>query len=146
MSIETLLPVARSRLVTLSDDAPLIRAAQMLRSGTDILAICTVEGKLRGVITKTDVVSQISQCAGNSCTRPAILAMTQDVMVCRSGDSLTDLWDRMKDRGLKNVPYVDQDLRPVGIINARDLLQDLLKESTDEESMMRDYVMGVGYR
>jgi hypothetical protein len=30
--------------------------------------------------------------------------------------------------------------------SARDMLQALLKESNSEEAMMRDYVMGVGYR
>ena len=72
--------------------------------------------------------------------------MTPDVVLCRSGDVLEDLWDRMKERGLKNAPFVDQDLRPLGVLNARDMLQALLKVSSWEESMMRDYVMGVGYR
>ena len=146
MSIEILLPIARSRLVTLADDAPLIRAAELLRSGTDILVVCNAENVLRGVITKTDIVSQIAQCQGSGCIKAAASAMQQDVMLCRAGDSLADLWARMRERGLKNVPYVDQDLRPLGIMNARDLLQEMLKESTDEEAMMRDYVMGVGYR
>ncbi|MHA6692721.1 CBS domain-containing protein [Devosia sp. A449] len=146
MFVEILLPAARERLVTIAEDAPLIKAAQLLRSGTDILAVCNSSGVLLGVITKTDVVSQISQCQGASCIRPASLAMTQDVMLCRTGDSLEDLWARMNERALKNVPFVDQDTQPVGILNARDMLQALLKESTNEEAMMRDYVMGVGYR
>lgn len=146
MLIERLLPIARSRLVTLADDAPLIRAAELLRSGTDILAVCNAEGILLGVITKTDVVSQMAQCQGGGCIRPAASAMQQDMVLCSSDESLADLWARMRERGLKNVPYVDQDLRPLGIINARDLLQEMLKESSDEEAMMRDYVMGVGYR
>jgi len=49
----------------------------------------------------------------------------------------------MKERGLKNIPVADQDLQ--GVLNARDILQVLLKESEDEEAMLRDYVMGVGY-
>lgn len=146
MFVEILLPLARERLITIAEDAPLIKAAQLLRSGTDILAVCNSGGVLLGVITKTDVVSQISQCQGAGCIRAASSAMTQDVMLCRTGDSLEDLWARMNERALKNVPFVDQDFHPVGILNARDMLQALLKESTNEEAMMRDYVMGVGYR
>lgn len=56
-----------------------------------------------------------------------------------------DVWVRMKERGLKNIPVADQDLRPLGVLNALDILQVLLKESEDEEAMLRDYVMGVGY-
>ena len=146
MFVETLLPAARERLVTIADDAPLIQAARLLRSGTDILVVCSSAGLLRGVITKTDVVAQIAQCQGSGCLALTSVAMTQDVMLCRSGDLLEDLWKRMKERSLKNIPFVDQDSRPLGVLNARDLLQSLLNESSWEESMMRDYVMGVGYR
>ena len=51
----------------------------------------------------------------------------------------------MKERKSKNIPVVDQDSRPIGLLHARDILQVLLKESEDEESMLRDYVMGIGY-
>jgi hypothetical protein len=33
----------------------------------------------------------------------------------------------------------------MGVLHARDILQVLLTESEDEESMLRDYVMGIGY-
>ncbi|HEY5380394.1 MAG TPA: CBS domain-containing protein [Pseudolabrys sp.] len=52
----------------------------------------------------------------------------------------------MKERGLKNVPVVDEDSRPIGLLHARDILQVLLNESEDEETLLRDYVMGIGYR
>jgi len=51
----------------------------------------------------------------------------------------------MKERKLKNIPVVDKDSRPVGVLHARDILQVLLAESKDEEAMLRDYVMGIGY-
>lgn len=146
MFVENLMPIARERLVILADNAPLIEAARLLQSGTDILLVCSLAGLLRGVITKTDVVAQIRECQGSGCLALASIAMTQDVLLCRSGDLLDDLWKRMKERSLKNVPVVDDAYRPLGVLNARDLLQALLKESSVEEGMMRDYVMGVGYR
>jgi CBS domain-containing protein len=51
----------------------------------------------------------------------------------------------MKRRKLKNIPVVDKDSKPVGVVHARDILQVLLEESQDEEAMLRDYVMGIGY-
>jgi predicted transcriptional regulator len=146
MLVDELLPAARDRLSTIGDDAPLIEAARRLRSGVDILVVCSPAGLMRGVITKTDVVAQIGQCQGSACRSAASNSMARNVVSCRSGDSLEDLWNRMNERGLKNVPFVDQDFRPLGVLNARDMLQALLKESSWEESMMRDYVMGVGYR
>ena len=72
--------------------------------------------------------------------------MSRDVLACHPGDLLQDIWSRMKERGVKNVPITDLDGRPVGVLNARDALQVLLQEAEDEESLLRDYVMGIGYR
>jgi predicted transcriptional regulator len=146
MFVQDILPAARARLVTLKDDAPLTRAAHLLGSGTDILAVCGQDGKMVGVITKTDVVKQIGICQGEGCRKHAAAVMTNEIMLCQSGDKMAELWARMKTRGIKNVPYVDDDARPVGMINARDLLQALLGESVHEETLTRDYIMGVGYR
>lgn len=145
MLVERLLPATRERLVTIAGYAPLIEAARFLRAGTDLVVVCDSAGFLAGVITKTDVVSQISECQGSSCTAAASSVMTRDVVLCRPGDWLQDVWSRMKERGLKNVPVMDRESRPLGVLNARDALQALLQEVQDEESLLRDYVMGVGY-
>ena len=52
----------------------------------------------------------------------------------------------MKERGLFHVPVVDDNLAPLGVINARDVLLVLLEGSEYEEALLRDYVMGIGYR
>ena len=72
--------------------------------------------------------------------------MTRDVLSCRADDPLSDLWSQMKQRGIKNVPLVDEELKPVGIVTARDVLQILLGDAESEEALLRDYVMGFGYR
>ena len=146
MFVEELLPKARERLVTIADNVPLIQAAKLLQSGTDLVIVCDSAGLLVGVITKTDIVAQISHCQGASCIIAAASVMTRDVVLCGSKDLLHDVWTRMKARGLKNVPVIDQESRPLGLLHARDILQLLLTESESEDAMLRDYVMGVGYR
>jgi CBS domain-containing protein len=145
MYVERLLPAAREKLVTIADDAPLTEAANFLRKGTDLVIVCGSAGLVTGVITKTDVVGQMSRCQGASCTMAASLAMTRDVVICRPDELLRDVWKRMKERKLKNIPVLGQDSRPLGVLHARDILQVLLEESEDEESILRDYVMGMGY-
>lgn len=146
VSIERLLPAARARLVTIADDAPLVDVARLLRAGTDLVVVCARAGAVAGVITKTDVVARIGECRGSACTTAAATVMSADVFRCSPDDLVRDVWSRMKARGLKNVPVVDTDLRPIGVLNARDALGVLLQEAEDEESLLRDYVMGVGYR
>lgn len=145
MFVERLLPIARTRLVTIADDAPLVQAATSLRAGIDLVMVCDSGGLLVGVITRTDIVSQVGRCQGAGCITTVALAMTRDVVLCRTNDLLHDVWLRMKERGLKNIPVTDQHLRPQGMLHARDILQVLLQESEDEEAMLRDYFLCIGY-
>ena len=145
MYVEGLLSAAREKLVTIRDDAPLMEAANLLHKGTDLVVVCNSAGLVAGVITKTDVVGQMSRCQGASCTMAASSTMSRDVLTCRPDELLQDVLNRMKERKVKNIPVVDRDSRPVGILHARDILQILLGESEIEEAMLQDYVMGIGY-
>lgn len=146
MPVEVLLSSASEHLTTIADSALLIEAATLLRTGIDLIAVCAADGKVIGVLTKTDVVEQISHCEGASCTCSVASVMKRDLLVCRVGDALPALWLQMRERGLKNVPLVDEDMRPLGVVTARAALQVLLRESENEEVLLRDYVMGFGYR
>lgn len=144
--VEQLLSKARERLATIAKDAPLIEAAARLRPRIELVIVCDAAGLLAGVITKTDIVNQISHCQGASCVTAAAIVMTSEVLLCRPADSLSDVWNRMKERGLKNVPVVDDESRLLGLLHARVILQVLLNDAKDTEAMLQDYVMGVGYR
>jgi CBS domain-containing protein len=147
MVVERMLPIAYNRLVTIRDDAPLIGAARLLRDlDRDLVVVCNSDGLLVGVITKTDVVRQISHCNGAGCMTAASSVMTRAVVLCRPDDRLNEVWSAMKERHLKHVPVVDQEVRPLGVLNARDALEALLEEVEYEEVLLRDYVMCVGYR
>jgi CBS domain-containing protein len=145
--VETIMPVARQRLVTIGDNAPLAEAAKFLDGRhINLVVVCDNRGAVVGVITRTDIVRQMSLCLGRGCTSPAATVMTRDVIYCRPSDSLEDVWSIMKERKLLHVPIVGEDLRPLGVINARDALLALLEGSEYESSLMRDYVMGIGYQ
>jgi CBS domain-containing protein len=146
MFVEEMVPAAREQLVTIREDAPLIEAAGLLSAGTDIVLVCTGDGELAGLVTKTDVVRQISRCEGASCTCPVATVMTRNVLSCRGTDRLADVSSRMKDRHLKNIPIVDRDNRPLGVLTARSILRVLLGDAEFDEAQLMDYVKGVGYR
>lgn len=111
-----------------------------------MLLVCDAAGRLAGVLTKTDVVRQTGRCAGASCTAPVVEAMTRDVTTVTPDGWLQDVWDIMKARGFKNIPIVDANRHPLGVLNARDVLQTLLQEVREEEDLLHDYVMNIGYR
>lgn len=146
MFVEDMAQVAREMLVTISDDAMLIDVARLLSSGTDLVVVCSAADTLQGVVTKTDVVKQIGACQGAASTRPVSTALTRDVVRCPPADGLQDVAELMKQRRLKNVPVVDGEGRPIGLLSARAVLRVLLGDAEYEQAQLTDYVKGVGYR
>lgn len=142
--IRAILPTVKEQLVTINSDAPLVDAARLLsKRHTNLVIVCDADGLIIGVITKADVVKQISHCQGCSCTTMVSETMTRDVMSCNIDDSLLDAWLVMKDKGLRQIPIKNTDSKPVGVLYASDALQVLLKEVEYEEILLRDYVMGI---
>ena len=80
MYVKRLLPAAREKLATIGDDAPLMEAANLLHKGTDLLIVCDSAGLVAGVITKSDVVGQMSRCQGASCTMAASLTTSRVII------------------------------------------------------------------
>jgi CBS domain-containing protein len=147
MFVNAMLAGARERLALINHDAPLIHAARLLSEpAVNLVVVQNADGTLAGVITKTDVVRQISQCVGSSCTTAASAVMSREVTVCQPHELLTEVWSTMKKRGLKHIPVVDEQAHPLGVLYARDALQNLLLEVEYEELLLRDYVMGIGYQ
>lgn len=146
MFVEDMPKAARARLVLIAEDARLIDAARLLISGTDIVVVRNAEGVVQGVVTKTDVVRQMSVCQGAACQCPVSTVMTRNIVLCHGHDLLQEVSLRMKARNLKNIPVVDENNRPVGLLTARAVLRVLLGDAEVAEAQLVDYVSGVGYR
>lgn len=141
-----LLERARGRLVSVLMTVPLFDVAKLLHAGTDIVVVCDHQGRCLGVITKSDVVERVASPAGIDHTAPVASAMQRDVVICGVQDELHAIWAKMRSRDIKNVPVLDAERHPIGILNARDALDLMLNETENEEALLRDYVMGLGYR
>jgi len=147
MFAEQMLPRARERLATVGGAAPVKDAAELMsKPHTDIVVVCGEDGGMVGVVTKTDIVGQITRCTGGGCIARVDTIMARDVVFCRPDEPLQGIWAVMKARGLQRIPIVDGNRKPVGIIYARDILQCLLGEVENDEALLRDYVMDVGYQ
>ena len=147
MFVEQVLPQARERLATINAAASVTEAAELTsRLHADLVVVCNETGNMVGVITKTDIVAQIGRCGAGGCAARVDTIMTREVLSSQLKESLQDVWTAMKARGRRHVPVVDEDGKPLGILHTRDVLQSLLGEAKDEEALLRDYVMNVGYR
>ncbi len=170
MLVKSVLPLARRRLATIGPNAVLADAALALCDGLiNLVIVCNPDGTMGGVITTSDVIRCLSHCPCRSpepgggeeklhaagmeserrdlcaCAMSVVEVMTREIRSCRPNVLLSDVWTLMKKEGLLHVPVIDEDAKPLGVLNARDALQALLSEVEDEEGLLRDYVMGIGY-
>lgn len=146
MLIEDIPKSARAKLVVIRKDAKLIEAARFLSSGTDFLVVQDARGVIQGVVTRTDVVRQISSCRGASCLCPVSKVMTHEVVMCHGQDRVQDVALRMKARSPNFIPVVDDNNRTLRVLTSRSVLRALLGGAEDSEAQLVDYVSGVGYR
>ena len=72
--------------------------------------------------------------------------MVQQVTFCQPGDPLDEVLMKMQAQGLVHIPVIDGNRNPVGVVNARDALRVLMMQGQYEESLLRNYVMGIGYQ
>ena len=86
MFVAQMLSRARERLAVIEAEAPVKDAADLMsKPHTDLVVVCD-RGDMVGVVTKTDIVSQIRRCAGFGCTARVDSIMTRDVSSCRASD------------------------------------------------------------
>lgn len=138
---------ARGRLATLRQEAPVIDAASILANpATPLVVVCDAGGRAVGVISRMDLVKLLSRMNDAAFGMDAAAVMTRGFLSCREGDALQAVWEALSARGLRCTPVLDPDGRPVGVLHARELVRALLDEVTTEEMLLRDYVLGVGYR
>jgi CBS domain-containing protein len=147
MFVEQMLDSARERLVVIDAGATIRQAADLMsKPHVALIVVRGPDGRMVGVVTKTDLVAQMGRCSGGACSDRVDTIMTRDVLSCGANELLHDVWLVIKSRGLLRIPLLDPDGMPIGIVYARDALPNLLTEAEDEEQMLRDYVMNVGYQ
>ena len=146
MFVEQMLSRVCERLAVIDAGASVKDAADLMAEpATDLVIVCQ-GGAVTGVVTKTDIVVQISRNPRFDLGAPVETIMRRDVATCRSSDALSDVLQAMKERGVHRIPVVDDKHSPVGIIYARDALQCLLEEVEIDDELLRDFITGVGYR
>jgi CBS domain-containing protein len=146
MLVEQVLSRACERLAVIDAAASIRDAANLMTEPhTNLVVVCR-GGAAIGVITKKDIVAEISRCANFDLGAPVETVMTREVTHCLSSDPLAGVWETMKARDIQSVPVLDENRVPVGIVYARDALQCLLQEVETDDELVRDFISGVGYR
>jgi CBS domain-containing protein len=145
--VQHILETARKRLAVLSQDASLCDAAEILANPeTPLVVVCDREGSAVGVISRGDLVRVLATASEAALDLQADAIMTKAMLSCHVDEALQGVWTTLSSRSLRCAPVLDHDGRPQGIVHARDIAKALLNEVNEEELLLRDYVLGIGYQ
>jgi CBS domain-containing protein len=145
--IHHILEDARKRLAVLGPEALVAEAAVILANpNTPLVVVCDSEGIAVGVVSKSDIVKALAGARDAAVKMNTGDVMTNPVLSCHVDQTLQRVWDSMNARAIRSVPVIDDSGRPQGVVHARDLARALLKEVDEEELLLRDYVLGIGYQ
>jgi CBS domain-containing protein len=114
------------------------------RPGIGLLVVCSNTGAAIGVLSKSDLVRHLATAGATDA--PVAQLMSWPITSCKPDDDVYSVWQTMTVRKLQNVPVLDVDLMPLGILDIRDAMQVLFEHEQYQEQALIDYVTGVGYR
>lgn len=145
--VQHILEDARKRLAVLGREASVAEAAAILANpSTPLVVVCDNEGIAVGVVSKSNIVRALAVAKHDAVKMNAGDLMTDIVLSCHVDQTLQQVWDSMSARSVRSVPVMDDSGRPQGVVHARDLARALLSEVDEEEVLLRDYVLGIGYQ
>jgi CBS domain-containing protein len=139
--------VARSRLLSVNFEAPLVEVAALLSSAQiSVVVVSDAAGAPLGTITETVLIRRLGLGGADFFATVAGDVMTPGFASCAPEDLLSEVLATMHERGFIHVLLVDKGNRLLGVVNARDGLRALLAAGNHEEALLRNYVMGAGYQ
>lgn len=101
------------------------------RSGAVLLT--DAEGRLTGIFTDSDLARLIERRDDGALDRPICEQMTRGPATISSGEQMERAIDLLADRKLSELPVLDQDGRPLGLIDVTDIIG-LVPEPTPSKS------------
>ena len=145
MRIETLHPLTAARLAVIASDASLRTAAVTLSDRRfGLVVVCDKNRRAAGVVSKHDIVCHLTH-AGVA-DAPVANLMSRDIVSCGPEDDLHATWQRMAAQRLQNMPVLDADAKPLGVLDLRDALKALFEQEEYQERLLSNYVAGLGYQ
>ncbi|WP_460125171.1 CBS domain-containing protein [Stetteria hydrogenophila] len=107
--------------VTVDEKTPLKEAARrMCESRVGSVLVVNSEGRLVGIITERDLICLAYKEEGMDLQ--AWMAMTENPVTVGPDTPVDEVVEKMASSGVRHLPVVDKDGRPLGVISVRDVL------------------------
>ena len=124
-SVETL---AKRNLVTATPDETVLAAVERMAE-RQVGAILVVDGdSLVGIFSERDALARVMAKGKDPATTRVGDVSTPEPLVVGPTSPVRECADLVKQHGVRHVPVVDGDGRPVGIVSSRDFLAYVVDE------------------
>ncbi|MEB3765975.1 MAG: CBS domain-containing protein [Desulfurococcales archaeon] len=108
--------------LVIHEKTPLREAAKLMcENKVGSVIIIGEDGKIRGILTERDITCAASRTS-DVCEMPVWEFMTPDPAVVYPTTPLSEVIEKMSELGVRHLPVVDKDNKPVGVISVRDIL------------------------
>ncbi|MDX1929967.1 MAG: KpsF/GutQ family sugar-phosphate isomerase [Pirellulaceae bacterium] len=116
-------PLAECRVAHESHDVRNV-LVQLSRPGrrTGAIMLHDDEGRLTGVFTDSDLAKLLERSGESQLDQPISSCMTRRFQVVRQGEPLPVALSILADRKISELPVVDEDQRPLGLIDVTDVM------------------------
>lgn len=119
-------------------------AAAFSDTQVGLLVVCGRKGEANGVVSKSDLVRHLARSGGVDA--PLVEVMSQSVVSTSPEPTCGRPWQFMAQRRLQNLPLLDADRKPIGMLDVRDALEAVLRNEERQEDELINYIAGNGYR
>jgi len=109
-----------------------------------LVVVCDSRGRAAGVLSKSHLIRYL---AYRDPARASVATlMSRSIIACTPDDEVYAVCQTMAAQRLQNMPVLDADSIPLGILDARDAMRLLIEQEQFEERMLSNYISGIGYQ
>ena len=98
---------------------------------TGAILLVDADGRLRGVFTDSDLARLLESRQDDVLDKPIEMVMTHNPVTLSGDSSFGDVIDLLADRRISEVPVVDRQGQPIGLIDITDVISWLPSESSE---------------
>jgi len=109
-------------IVSVTPDEPAVLAARLLhRHNIGALPVCSLDGKLRGMVTDRDIVLRCVAAESDPQTTQIREIMSRGIVSVAPGDDVREAAHKMAHEQVRRLPVVDQGGKVVGMLSLGDM-------------------------
>ena len=145
MNVDGILASKGRGVRTIKPEATVGDAIRRLCSERVGALVVSADGsRIQGIISDRGITCAIAEHGIEVMKSPVRSIMTEKVITCTLGDTVSSLMGVMTDRRIRHIPVVDQEGLLTGIISIGDVVKNRLDEIQGEADAMREYIAGAG--